>query len=36
VIEPTIVHRVEPLGEVRFHVEFLRVATYPEQPAPAQ
>lgn len=35
VIEPTIVHRVEPLGEVRFHVEFLRVAD-PEQQAPAQ
>jgi len=26
VIEPTIAHRVEPLGEVRFHVAFLRVA----------
>ncbi|KFG91373.1 Tellurite resistance-like domain-containing protein [Sphingobium herbicidovorans NBRC 16415] len=24
VVEPTILHRVEPLGEVRFHVEFLR------------
>lgn len=24
VIEPTILHRVEPLGPVRFHVEFLR------------
>lgn len=26
VVEPTIVHHVEPLGEVRFHVEFYRVA----------
>jgi tellurite resistance-related uncharacterized protein len=25
VIEPTMVHHVEPLGPVRFHVEFLRV-----------
>lgn len=24
VVEPTILHRVEPLGAVRFHVEFLR------------
>jgi tellurite resistance-related uncharacterized protein len=24
VVEPTILHRVEPLGPVRFHVEFLR------------
>jgi len=24
VIEPTILHHVEPLGSVRFHVEFLR------------
>ncbi len=24
VVEPTILHRVEPLGEVRFHVRFLR------------
>lgn len=24
VVEPTIVHRVELLGPVRFHVEFLR------------
>lgn len=24
VIEPTIAHRVEPLGAVRFHVEFMR------------
>jgi tellurite resistance-related uncharacterized protein len=23
-VEPTIVHRVEPVGPVRFHVEFLR------------
>jgi tellurite resistance-related uncharacterized protein len=36
VIEPTIVHRVEPLCEVRFHVEFLRVATDPEQQAPVR
>jgi tellurite resistance-related uncharacterized protein len=24
VVEPTIYHRVEPAGPVRFHVEFLR------------
>lgn len=36
VIEPTIVHRVEPLGEVRFHVEFLRVAADPDRQAPAR
>ncbi|WP_126172279.1 DUF1971 domain-containing protein [Altericroceibacterium xinjiangense] len=24
VVEPTILHHVEPLGVVRFHVEFLR------------
>lgn len=24
IVEPTIVHRVEPVGRVRFHVEFLR------------
>ena len=24
VVEPTILHRVEPAGPVRFHVEFLR------------
>ncbi|MBA4306793.1 MAG: tellurite resistance protein [Sphingopyxis sp.] len=24
VVEPTIVHRVKPIGRVRFHVEFLR------------
>jgi tellurite resistance-related uncharacterized protein len=24
VVEPTILHRVEPIGPVRFHVEFLR------------
>lgn len=24
VVEPTIIHRVEPVGTVRFHVEFLR------------
>ena len=24
VVEPTILHHVEPLGAVRFHVEFLR------------
>jgi tellurite resistance-related uncharacterized protein len=23
-IEPTILHRVEPIGAVRFHVQFLR------------
>lgn len=27
VVEPTITHRVEPLGAVRFHVEFLRSLT---------
>lgn len=26
VVEPTILHHVEPLGPVRFHVEFLRRA----------
>ena len=26
VVEPTILHHVEPLGEVRFWVEFWRVA----------
>jgi tellurite resistance-related uncharacterized protein len=25
VVEPTILHRVEPLGPVRFHVEFFRL-----------
>lgn len=24
IVEPTILHHVEPLGAVRFHVEFLR------------
>ena len=24
IVEPTILHRVEPVGTVRFHVEFLR------------
>jgi tellurite resistance-related uncharacterized protein len=24
IVEPTIIHRVEPVGAVRFHVEFLR------------
>jgi len=24
IVEPTILHHVEPLGPVRFHVEFLR------------
>lgn len=24
IVEPTILHRVEPVGPVRFHVEFLR------------
>ena len=26
VVEPTVLHEVEPLGAVRFYVEFLRVA----------
>ncbi|EMD81618.1 DUF1971 domain-containing protein [Pacificimonas flava] len=26
VVEPTILHHVEPIGPVRFHVEFLREA----------
>lgn len=26
VVEPTILHRVEPAGSVRFHIEFLRLA----------
>lgn len=25
VVEPTIVHRVEPMGPVKFYVEFLRM-----------
>jgi tellurite resistance-related uncharacterized protein len=25
VVEPQVVHEVEPIGEVRFYVEFLRV-----------
>jgi hypothetical protein len=25
VVEPTILHRVEPIGGVRFHVEFYRL-----------
>ena len=29
VVEPTIVHRVEPLGPVEFHVEFLRASDDP-------
>jgi len=29
VVEPTILHHVEPLGAVRFHVEFLRPAAVP-------
>ena len=24
VVEPTILHKVEPLGPVRFHIQFLR------------
>lgn len=27
VVEPTILHRVEPMGPVQFHVEFLRTPT---------
>ena len=27
VIEPTVIHRVEPLGAVLFHVEFLRAVS---------
>lgn len=26
VVEPTVLHEVEPLGKVRFYVEFLRAA----------
>jgi len=26
-VEPTILHRVEPLGPVRFHIQFLRAET---------
>lgn len=29
VVEPTILHSVEPAGPVRFHVEFFRVAAPP-------
>jgi tellurite resistance-related uncharacterized protein len=31
VVEPTILHHVEPVGPVRFHVEFLRT---PARPVP--
>ena len=31
IVEPTILHRVEPVGEVRFHVRFLREPTGPLQ-----
>jgi tellurite resistance-related uncharacterized protein len=27
IVEPTIVHHVEPVGSVRFHVEFLKTST---------
>jgi tellurite resistance-related uncharacterized protein len=30
VVEPTIIHEVEPLGPVRFYVEFHRVPRDPE------
>jgi len=36
VVEPTIVHRVEPLGEVQFYIEFLRVVDTAAGHAPAQ
>jgi tellurite resistance-related uncharacterized protein len=29
VVEPTILHSVEPVGRVRFRVEFFRAATQP-------
>lgn len=29
VVEPTILHSVEPLGPVRFYVEFLRAGDWP-------
>jgi len=29
VVEPTILHEIEPLGPVRFHVEFHGAATAP-------
>lgn len=32
VVEPTIIHRVEPLGAVRFHVAFSRSLTQTNQP----
>ena len=30
IVEPTILHRIEPAGTVRFHVEFLRSAEMPQ------
>ncbi|WP_439569973.1 DUF1971 domain-containing protein [Sphingopyxis sp.] len=31
IVEPTIIHRVKPMGRVRFHVEFLRSEFGPGQ-----
>ena len=36
IVEPTILHRVEPVGEVRFHVRFLRDSTGPIQAGQCQ
>ncbi|MDP4538507.1 DUF1971 domain-containing protein [Qipengyuania sp. DY56-A-20] len=33
VVEPTILHRVEPIGPVKFHVEFLRRPQHESQQA---
>ena len=35
IVEPTITHRVEPLGAVRFHVEFLRSHAQTDRPQAA-
>lgn len=35
VVEPTVLHEVEPLGKVRFYVEFLRAAGLLNSPATA-
>ena len=32
VVEPTIIHHVEPVGSVRFYIEFLRGSATPIRP----
>ena len=36
VVEPTIVHRVRPIGSVRFHVEFFRISGAADLAAPSE